>query len=123
MTHREKDGEKGRREAQKEFLCVGMCGCVSLSFAPHLRFRVQQLSFDCQQTPLSLSLLSHCLEHQTQPPTPVTPVSLLMSPYPLEPSTDNRHLVPYPCQCSTSFIVGQSARSYTLGPKTKRDLV
>jgi hypothetical protein len=61
MTHREKDGEKGRREAQKEFLCVGMCGCVSLSFAPHLRFRVQQLSFDCQQTPLSLSLLREAL--------------------------------------------------------------
>jgi len=56
---------------------------------------------DCQQTPLSLSLLSHCLEHQTQPPTPVTPVSLLMSPYPLY----RPPILPLPTPVLTSVIL------------------
>jgi hypothetical protein len=68
---------------------------------------------------VSLSPLSRGLEHQTQRPTPVTPIPLLMLRYPLYrppilpttvtlslyPSTDTRHLMPYPLQCSTSYTV------------------
>ena len=62
----------------------------------------------------SFSPLSRALEHQHQPPTSVTPISLLLSPYPLyHPYTPySCHPIPYTVifhrtsiQCSTSCTV------------------
>jgi hypothetical protein len=86
---------------------------------------------------LLLLLLFSRRPHQTQPPIIVTlspvlfpytsypchpipctvPIYCLpVSPYPLYPSTETRHLIPYPIQCSTSYTVHSKPQALDLTP-------